>query len=156
MEQAKNKVISGDYEGANVILDSGLVSISGIGNLSRDTVKSYEIITGLYQKVEFGLLPLSMLDDILADEQCKVHHLSIRFLDGKMSLLEVEPAFLVTIIKSCFARAPGSCGISLADISLTCDPAGRKNCCECPCSQCTLWPKCCFGRLLSRRAKRKI
>ncbi|MCL2565304.1 MAG: hypothetical protein FWE24_05770 [Defluviitaleaceae bacterium] len=154
MEQARNKVISGDYEGQDVISVSGDVSISNTVKLGRDTVNSYEIVTKGHQKVEFGLVPLGMLAEMLSDEGNRVHHLSVKFNDGKKSLLEINSAICAAIIKACAARAPGSCGISLADIKLSCDPDNRTNCRDCPCCQCTLWPKCCFGRLRSRRAKR--
>ena len=147
--------MSGDFEGADIVSNNGSVSVAGGPFLNRDTVKSYEIITEGYQKVEFGLIPLGMLDDMLADDKRQIHQLSIRLVDGKSSLLEIEPLICVNIIKSCFARAPGSCGISLADISSACDPLGRKNCSNCHCGKCTLWPKCCFGRIMARRAKHK-
>lgn len=153
MEYARNKVISGDYEGKDVLSVSGDISISNILKLNRDTVKSYEIVTDGHKKVEFGLIPLSMLSDMLADSKNRAHRLSVQFNDGKKSLLEIDSALCVAIIKACAARAPGSCGISLADIKLSCDPENRTNCHDCPCCQCTLWPKCCFGRIRMRRAR---
>ena len=157
MRSARNKVISGDYVSADIIYDAEAKTVTLSGDISfplnRDSIAAYKVVTEGYQKARFGLIPFTMLDDMLMDKENRVHHLSIEFADGKRSLLEVAPELCVAIIKNCFTRAPGSCGISLADIKDSCNSSKTGNCSDCPCGRCTLWPKCCLGRIRSRRER---
>lgn len=76
----KNKVISGDYSGANVMVVSGKVVLSiSLGNmiiLNKKTVAAHEIVSETMGK----------------------HLVSVQFTDGKKSLLELNQGLCKTLL----------------------------------------------------------
>lgn len=114
---AKNKVIAGDYEGKVVSSTFGVVQISvGFTQtlvLGKKTVESYELITDEHRKsaksgIARGLIggallgPVGILAGGLSAKSKGTYTVSIRFKDGKSSLLEVDDKIYKAIVKSCF------------------------------------------------------
>lgn len=129
----ENKVVSGDYEGCCVIAVLGEVQIisdfASLIFLDSGTVESYEMKDA---------------------EPCRMHHLALKFRDGKKSFLEVDRDICTAIIKNCIADGVVRCGITPEKIK-SCDPHNKDNCRDCVCVKCIVWPKCCYGRMFARR-----
>lgn len=117
MAKAKNKVIAGDYEGSQIDISFGTVSIkagflSGI-TVDRNTVKTYELITDEHRKsaasgVARGLVggallgPVGMLAGGLTAKSKDIYQIAMEFTDGKRSLIEVDDKIYKAIVKKCF------------------------------------------------------
>lgn len=115
---AKNKVISGDYIGKQVL--GGGVAQAGISigfvkqlYLNKTTVESYEVITDEQRKsmtsgVIRGAVGGALLGGVgaiagAASAKNKgVYTISIQFKDGKRSLIEVDDKIYKAIIQNCF------------------------------------------------------
>ncbi|MBR4015592.1 MAG: hypothetical protein IKI88_05215 [Anaerotignum sp.] len=80
----KNKVIAGDYSGANIMPVAGKVVLSiSLGNmiiLNKKTVAAHEIVSETQGK----------------------HRVSIQFVDGKKSLLELDDKLFQMLIRDLF------------------------------------------------------
>ena len=105
---ARNKVIAGDYEGYSVkvgwsdfIFKPPLFSQNNSINLSKHTVRSYQIITGEHRKsavsgIARGLIGgyffgnAGMIGGTLSAKNRGEYTISVTFYDGRRSLIEVD------------------------------------------------------------------
>lgn len=124
MANAKNKVIAGDFSGAqvfkkgsNLCIDSG--GISPI-YLNHDSVEEYEVITDEHRKsaasgVARGLVggallgPVGMLAGGLSAKSKGIYQVAIKFkydrratYSEKRSLIEIDDNLYKMLVKSCF------------------------------------------------------
>ena len=115
---AKNRVISGDYSGKQIL--GGGVSQAGISigfvkqlYLNKSTVESYEVLTDEKQKsmasgVARGIVGGALMGGVgaiagAATAKSKgIYTISIQFKDGKRSLIEVDDKIYKAIIQNCF------------------------------------------------------
>lgn len=115
---AKNRVLSGDYAGKQIL--GGGVSQAGISigfvkqlYLNKTTVESYEVINNENQKsmasgVARGIVGGALLGGVgaiagAASAKNKgIYTISIQFKDGKRSLIEVDDKIYKAIVQNCF------------------------------------------------------
>lgn len=84
---AKNKVIAGDYEGKDVVGTGTACILLGWTkslDLNKDIIESYEVVTEEHTKGK------------------GIYLVSIKFKDGKESLLEIDGKIYRLIVKDCF------------------------------------------------------
>ncbi len=114
---AKNKVISGDYQGHSVMqgFDQPFILL-GIKNridIDKNTVADYEVLDETKSKSAIsaagrgllgGLLlgPAGMLAGALTTKSKGTHIVAIEFKDGRKSLLEVDDKTYKAIMQSLF------------------------------------------------------
>lgn len=114
---AKNRVISGDYEGATISASFGIVTITQgftqVRNIDKTNVADYEVIDEERRKsagsaVGRGLVggvllgPVGLLAGGLSAKSKGTHTLAILFHDGKKSLIEVDDKTYKAIVKKMF------------------------------------------------------
>lgn len=115
---AKNRVISGDYLGKQVL--GGGVSQAGISigfmkqiYLNKSTVENYEVVTDEKQKsmisgVARGVVGGALLGGVGAivgatsAKNKGIYTIAIQFKDGKRSLIEVDDKIYKAIVQNCF------------------------------------------------------
>ena len=115
---AKNRVISGDYLGKQVL--GGGVSQAGISigfmkqiYLNKSTVENYEVVTDEKQKsmisgVARGVVGGALLGGVGAivgatsAKNKGIYTISVQFKDGKRSLIEVDDKIYKAIVQNCF------------------------------------------------------
>lgn len=115
---AKNRVLSGDYAGKQIL--GGGVSQAGISigfvkqlYLNKTTVESYEVINNENQKsmasgVARGIVGGALLGGVgaiagAASAKNKgIYTIAIQFKDGKRSLIEVDDKIYKAIVQNCF------------------------------------------------------
>lgn len=115
---AKNRVLSGDYAGKQIL--GGGISQAGISigfvkqlYLNKTTVESYEVINNENQKsmasgVARGIVGGALLGGVgaiagAASAKNKgIYTISIQFKDGKRSLIEVDDKIYKAIVQNCF------------------------------------------------------
>lgn len=113
---AKNKVISGDYEGKSISCSFGAVLImTGFGNgflIDKANVSYYEEIDNSTSKsatsaVARGAIGAALLGPIglaaaLSAKNKGVHLVALQFSDGKRSLVECDDKIYKGIVKAMF------------------------------------------------------
>jgi len=113
---AKNKVISGDYEGKDVVGSLGTLYIrTGLFktlDINKQTVEHYEVLDSETSKsaasaVGRGALGAVLLGPIglaaaLSAKNKGVYLVALQFHDGKKSLLEIDDKIYKKIIKVLF------------------------------------------------------
>jgi hypothetical protein len=112
---AKNKVIAGDYEGQNVSLVLGNLSIGerDFIPVNRDTVEAYELLgdekrksaaSGVARGLVGGALlgPIGLLAGGMSAKSKGVYQVAVVFKDGKRSLLELDDKRYKALMKACF------------------------------------------------------
>lgn len=114
---AKNKVISGDYQGCAVMQVLGLpfisLSIKDSVHLTKETVETYEVLDTSKSKSAIsaagrGLLggfllgPAGMLAGVVTTKTKETHIIAVQFKDGAKSLLEVDDKVYKTMMRSLF------------------------------------------------------
>lgn len=150
----KGVVVFGDYAKESVLNEAGKARISGGPLVDSTTVRSYEILSGEHaESVKLGLVPVGLLLGHVEEKGGGEYRLSVRFRDGGYSVMDVSGDVCAAVLKGCCVKSPGSCGVTLSDVLRMCEPRGLTNCSECPCRDCFLWPRCCFGRMMSRRTR---
>lgn len=115
---AKNRVISGDYIGKQVL--GGGVAQAGISlgflkqlYLNKTTVKNYEVIADEHNKSAVSgaikgmvggtlLGGAGLLAGSLSAKEKGIYTIAIQFKDGKKSLIEVNEKIYKAIIQACF------------------------------------------------------
>lgn len=115
---AKNRVLSGDYAGKQIL--GGGISQAGISigfvkqlYLNKTTVESYEVINNENQKsmasgVARGIVGGALLGGVgaiagAASAKNKgIYTIPIQFKDGKRSLIEVDDKIYKAIVQNCF------------------------------------------------------
>lgn len=92
---AKNKVVAGDYNNCSVMKALGSISINSgfkqIVQLDQSTVESYEVVTEEHNKRNSG-----------------TQLVSIKFKDGKTSLLEIDDKIYKELVVKMFKTSPSS------------------------------------------------
>jgi hypothetical protein len=112
MAKAKNRVISGAYEGFEVSSFLGQISI-GVINISKaniinieqiDSSKSKDVGSSIARGLVGGVLlgPAGVLGGVLLGKSNGVHLLSINFKNGQRSLIEVDDNIYKAIIKKLY------------------------------------------------------
>lgn len=115
---AKNKVLSGDYAGKQIL--GGGISQAGISigfvkqlYLNKSTVDSYEVITDEHQKSAAsgairGIVGGAVLGGVgaiagaVSAKEKGIYTIAIQFKDGKRSLIEVDDKIYKAIVQNCF------------------------------------------------------
>ena len=116
MAKAKNAVIAGDYNGKQVNMAFGQVSIlAGIFksvDLNKETVKTYEVVTDEQRKsLSSGLIrgliggavlgPVGVAAAATAKNK-GIYQVAIELKDGKRSLVEIDDKVYKALVKACF------------------------------------------------------
>ncbi len=115
---AKNRVLSGDYVGKQILgggISQAKISIGFVKQLylNKTTVESYEVINNENQKsmvssVARGVLGGALLGGVgaiagAASAKNKgIYTIAIQFKDGKRSLIEVDDKIYKAIVQNCF------------------------------------------------------
>ncbi|NFG22695.1 hypothetical protein FDF11_08305 [Clostridium botulinum] len=113
---AKNKVIAGDYKGANVSSVLGtvsiLVSLKETIEIKKSTVDAYEVITDEQRKsaasgIARGAVGAALLGPVgllagLSAKNKGTYTVAIKFKDGKNSLIEINDKIYKTLLKILF------------------------------------------------------
>lgn len=113
---AKNKVISGDYAGKQVMSTFGIPSVStGIFSsidLTKDTVEEYEVLDETSRKSATSAVGRAFVGGVilgpvgwlagLSAKSKGTHVIAVSFKDGKRSLLEVDDKIYKSIITKLF------------------------------------------------------
>lgn len=116
MSKAKNKVISGDYQGSTISSSRGNVSISsGVLKsikLNQETVEKYELVDDKQKKsvssaIVRGVVGRKVLGKVgtaaaLTAKTNGIYQVAIVFKDGKRSLIEVDEKIYKDLTTSCF------------------------------------------------------
>ena len=134
MTHAINKVVEGDYEGCMVISVFGEV----------------QIIRTSQSPVFIDSNSISLYEIMLEKSNERVQCISLTFLDGRKSVLELDRDICSAIIKNCSVSGTIRCGVTPEKIK-ACDPNTKEHCKDCVCLKCIVWPKCCYGRMFARR-----
>lgn len=116
MAKAKNKVIAGHLNGADITTFLGDIQIScfnGNAFINKNTVANIEVVTsetkrdtgstiarGLVGGVLLG--PVGLVGGALLGKNNDIHTLSITFKDGKKSLIEINDKIYKDIIKKLY------------------------------------------------------
>ena len=118
---ARNKVISGKYEGKMVLEPSWpykhpYIFVGFTKNafeLNSKTVESYELVTDEHSKsaasgIGRGLIggallgPVGLLAGVLSAESRSTYIVAIQYKNGEKSLLEIDHKVYSALVKSCF------------------------------------------------------
>ena len=96
---AKNKVITGDYQGLSVRISSNTLCVSAY-ELSKRTVESYELFTEDKVKsgtsaILRGMVGVAVLGGVgvlagLSAKNKGIYTIAIQWKDGKKSLIEID------------------------------------------------------------------
>ena len=111
-----NMVIAGDYKGAGIAVGHNSIKIcKGFKrtNLTRDMVKSYEVITEEHRKsaasgIVRGLVGGALLGGVglvagaVSAKNKGTYQVAIQFKDGKKSLLQLDDKAYKTLVKILF------------------------------------------------------
>ena len=117
----KNRVVAGDYLGYSVKISKGTLVLepsllsnqSGCINVDKNTVQSYEVMASDYHKSavsgfirgligKYILGHLGMMSGLLTNKDRGTHTVSVSFLDGKKSLIEICDKRLKTLMRCTF------------------------------------------------------